>query len=910
MANTLTFPPPLGANIDKNMATRTHALIIGVTEYQDENVEELPAAQIDAVDIARALSNWGIPEENISIFLNRDATEKNINRYFFELSNEREPFHFLLYFCGHGFRTKAEKPQSFLLLFDSYFKEEKCYRALRLEKLIKKTHQIQTIDSYIFIDACYLRLNTIPNPKLDEELQGEKTSKKGFFCLLSSGIESSFEDEEGHFGYFTQALMKSLSRIRGRQSSPTTLLELIHEEMKGQDLPLPEMYNIAIQKMDFLPDQASPYVLGGKLVRPQVFSKLQDILTANRKTIVVLHGEKGSGKRTIMKQMCSEKLRVFSLQWNQNTLHEMERLEQEYPFAWVFLDCLSLEPQKFSSCFQLIKNKRLRLICLTSGPVLSKQREKRIYEYELPSWTAQEVQVFSSQLEREHSEKDIEFIHLAAQGNPGKVCQLLCDFSVETTDEKMKQAVKKAIAALCSSGIYLNEHLFCKTHKIEPRALSFLEEMGMITHEDGCSLPHDFLFEVAESEKLEIKKDVTLEYWRRQIEELPHHQVAARNFIITVECFGYEKKFDYFLKLAFQTLLHQGASAIEDFKHGAQIFLSASCLTEAALYLTELLIEFNELSLAKALLELKPISRSLTIRRHVCQAHFLWKSGSFEASAKTSSHLIETLAMSSDRIFAHFHRAVSYFFLGKWEESHRDFSFIHHRVKDHEHLGWARCMLGTINGIRGIEVESSKALLESGARLLMKNQNFSGAWLGWNNLGEVLWKSSDYRLSFYHLKKAFELAEKLSNQTMKLETLRNMLQASFRMEGPFSKQVSEIIITMEELLREQCDQWEQMQIWNTLATLHIFRGDDRKAIEQIKKAIPLTVQSREYHLYTLANMALLFKSKNLDEKAHAFFKRAMDLAKEGKNHFAQKQITEDWKRASRQEVLDRVPLSP
>ena len=52
------------------------AIVIGVSSYFQKDIVALPAAQVDAVNFARAIRNWGIPENNIYLFLNEDAEKR------------------------------------------------------------------------------------------------------------------------------------------------------------------------------------------------------------------------------------------------------------------------------------------------------------------------------------------------------------------------------------------------------------------------------------------------------------------------------------------------------------------------------------------------------------------------------------------------------------------------------------------------------------------------------------------------------------------------------------------------------------------------------------------------------------------------------------------------------------------
>ncbi len=190
-------------------------------------------------------------------------------------------------------------------------------------------------------------------------------------------------------------------------------------------------------------------------------------------------------------------------------------------------------------------------------------------------------------------------------------------------------------------------------------------------------------------------------------------------------------------------------------------------------------------------------------------------------------------------------------------------------------------MLGSFLGLRGIDKKRGRKHLELGIQMLVKKEDFSGAWVGWNNLGELLWKSSEFRSSAFHLQRALEMA---SNLSMKLETLRNLLELHLRKDGSNSKRVDQILQEIETHHFDEAEGYEQMQLFNSLAFGYLLRGELKKAKRYLKKTIPFTACNEEYHLYTLCNLALLFKVSGLNAKAEVFWTRAMSIAKQ-KNHY-------------------------
>ena len=682
----------------------TYALVVGVSKYQSDIFGPLPGAQADALCVVKSLISWGIPERNITCLCSSFEKKETFELCLKKLAAKPGPFQLLFYFCGHGFRTSGPHPKSFLIFSDTEVEKESC-SGIHLEELIDEFSRLNASSIYIFIDACHLRLNALINPKLIEELQGKKNSKKSLFCLLSSGILPSFESVD-KYGYFTEALINALGEIRHTDRSPVLLFQLIQTKLKENELPEPEMYNIGTHTIDFLPTSAR-----------------EEVITQD------------------------------------------------------------------------------------------------------------------------------------------------------------SEEIKKAIAAIYSCGLFINEELFRKSFNIDIKTLTTLEKTGLIAKQAGCWRPHDYLIELAESKQIEIDQESTLHYWSKQLEELPGHFESALNLVLALKCFGYQIKLDHPLKSAFQVLYdHKAHNVLKD------------CITifdqekgPSSIFLAEILLELQEFDSVRTLLR-----TSTDPQARLTYCHLLWRTGFFYECIQETTSLIHTGPL----IECFLHRGASHYFLGNWEEAARDFSYINHHAQNPQHIGWARCLLGTITGLRGIDVQGGKELIESGIRILTKSNDLMGAWIGWNNLGEMMWKANELRSSEYYLQKALEISEKANNTSALLETWRNLLQLELRKEAPSRAIINNLLDRIEELLGS-IENFEAMQIYNTLCTAYLYLQKPLRAQHYLKKAIPLTIQSKEYHIYTLSNLSLLWNAYSIDDKSTDYFQRALKLAREGNNSFAAKQIESD-----------------
>ncbi len=854
------------------MKIPTYAVIVGVSQYQSELFEPLPAAHADALHFARALVNWGIPESHIILMCGSLAKKEALEGHLKELSALKDPFQLVFYFAGHGYRTSGPDPQSYLIFSDTQVEANTCENGIQLEALLHALGLFRTTNTYLFIDACGLRLNAVINPKLKEEIEGVKDSKRNLFCVLSSGVFPSFESIDHQYGYFTEALVKALCNIRKTDRSPTALFESISKELEVQGLPQPEMYNIGTQVIDFLPALCS-YVQDGVLIRQAVIADLQDLLVKNRNKVVGITGPSGSGKTILAQQLSSPLLKQYFIE-------DPQSLKDIEPHSVLILDSIDQKdmPEMFDRSLTLL------LLMEDSSAVAS------WIEFSMPPLTYQETELLVQASHPTDLELPAEFYYLISKGNPQKVQQALHNFDDIQPNASQIENVKKAVAAIYSCGLFINEELFRKIFGIEISTLHFLEKIGFIFPKEGCWYPHDFLIEMAESERLELDREATLSYWLFQFDELPHHFEAALNVVLAIQCFDYEPKFDPVLKRAFQVLYKQGSRGVSGLREGVSIF---SKITPSSLFLAEILLEWGELNMVNKLLSLPASSAVLSTQAGVIQSHLFWRMGLFSKCIQKAHRLIETLSASAEKDWCYLNRGASHFILGNWEEAKFDFSHIEKNAKDMKHIGWARCVLGTINGIRGIDVTASRDLIESGVRILIMHGDLLGAWIGWNNLGEIMWKAGEWRTSAYYLQKALEISKETTNNGALLETQRNLLQLELRTPHPNKSKIQNLLEFIEKGL-DNMEILESMQVYNTLCTAYFYLKNNERAHDYLKKAILVTAPSKEYHIYTLANRSIFFKLCNMESKSATYLHQAKVLAKRGNNHFALKQIESDY----------------
>jgi len=89
---------------------KQHALLIGVSDYQNKRITDLEGPQFDVPAMQKVLNqHWGVDEENMVSLVNEQATERNIKAELNALHTRTKPGDdIVIYFSGHG--TSGKDP--------------------------------------------------------------------------------------------------------------------------------------------------------------------------------------------------------------------------------------------------------------------------------------------------------------------------------------------------------------------------------------------------------------------------------------------------------------------------------------------------------------------------------------------------------------------------------------------------------------------------------------------------------------------------------------------------------------------------------------------------------------------------------------------------------------------------------
>ncbi len=157
-------PAPLLGQI-KPMGQKgtTRAVVIGVSDYQNEHIPDLLFAHADALAFANYLKSpagGGLPEENVKVLTNKQATQGQMAAVLTWLLEEsKEGDQAIVYFSGHGdMETQTMANYGFLLTHDapaSTYMAGGAFPVVYLQSIIQTLSAQKGVQVMMIADACH-----------------------------------------------------------------------------------------------------------------------------------------------------------------------------------------------------------------------------------------------------------------------------------------------------------------------------------------------------------------------------------------------------------------------------------------------------------------------------------------------------------------------------------------------------------------------------------------------------------------------------------------------------------------------------------------------------------------------------------------------------------------------------------
>lgn len=231
-----------------------HAIVIGIDEYVDPNIQDLSFACADAKAVAKAIETGLHPQDRrVQLMLDSKATLKGIRGAIGDalprLATRKEDI-VILYFAGHGSPETVggvDEVSRYLIAHDTEY-DAVYSTAIDMEREVTRWFQRLSAPELIvfFVDACFsgrVGGRTFEGPSLKRvrsryrsgpvRLQ-DLTLGKGRAILTACDDDELAEEPSslGH-GAFTHALLEALSYSRNAQDG-TIGLGSLYEQVRQQ----------------------------------------------------------------------------------------------------------------------------------------------------------------------------------------------------------------------------------------------------------------------------------------------------------------------------------------------------------------------------------------------------------------------------------------------------------------------------------------------------------------------------------------------------------------------------------------------------------------------------------------------------------------------------------------------------
>ena len=192
------------------------ALIIGIAEYASPEVDSLPGVAADMVSAKKIALAMGIPEKNITILRNQEATKVKIMKAFQEFSAlAADGGRAFIYFSGHGSRDYDPTTKSCyegLLSYDRQLitNDEIAAATKKLNEQVDKT--------IVMFDSCYsggvlnagtkLQTRGASASQLKPKFFSKTTSSEAAMCLQATNFKTrGFFDKSTRLGALQENLV-------------------------------------------------------------------------------------------------------------------------------------------------------------------------------------------------------------------------------------------------------------------------------------------------------------------------------------------------------------------------------------------------------------------------------------------------------------------------------------------------------------------------------------------------------------------------------------------------------------------------------------------------------------------------------------------------------------------------------
>ena len=197
---------------------KTHVLIIGNGEYEDNAIQDLPGAHEDTWKMKETLIQLDMAAEpDIRVVTNLPALSLKIEiREFMERDYDQND-RLIFYYSGHGYSEERHmENHTFLVPANTREKYRQDFLVNLTQILKDNLEQIKERETLILLDSCYsgsilkdadksLTIQSIKPVSLLKMIEGTDVN-----IMVASGAKEAAKEEQGKGGYFTKYLIEGL----------------------------------------------------------------------------------------------------------------------------------------------------------------------------------------------------------------------------------------------------------------------------------------------------------------------------------------------------------------------------------------------------------------------------------------------------------------------------------------------------------------------------------------------------------------------------------------------------------------------------------------------------------------------------------------------------------------------------
>lgn len=193
---------------------RRHAFVVGISDYRNDNVIDLPSAVDDARSLAAVLDTLYHFDE-IDTLYNDAATFAALDKFFADgLSNAAPGELIVIYFSGHGDKRgdSAASSQGFLMPWDATI--ESSSGRITMDFLKGHLRATQAADVLCIFDACFSGTSIESRPDVTFELLPRRVNYDSLYAETSKRaanlLTAATRSEQAVDGLFTPRLVQGL----------------------------------------------------------------------------------------------------------------------------------------------------------------------------------------------------------------------------------------------------------------------------------------------------------------------------------------------------------------------------------------------------------------------------------------------------------------------------------------------------------------------------------------------------------------------------------------------------------------------------------------------------------------------------------------------------------------------------